>query len=88
MVLVEADVGGLDEHRNDDPLIASLKECRQAIAAGKPLPLLPARSATPARTCAQQFFRGLPEQMWSPELNAKLLAPGANKSGVVRRLHL
>jgi len=25
------------------------------------------------RTCAQQFFRGLPEAAWSPELNAKLL---------------
>jgi len=23
--------------------------------------------------CAQQFFRGLPEKEWSPELNAKLL---------------
>ena len=23
--------------------------------------------------CAQQFFRGLPEAQWSPELNAKLL---------------
>ena len=73
MVLVEADVGSLDEHRSDDPLIASLKECRQAVAASKPLPSLPAQSGAPARSCAQQFFRGLPEQMWSPQLNAKLL---------------
>ena len=73
MVLVEADVGRLDEHRSDDPLIASLKECRQAIAAGNPLPLLPAQSGAPAHSCAQQFFRGLPEQMWSPQLNARLL---------------
>jgi pimeloyl-ACP methyl ester carboxylesterase len=73
LVLVEADVGGLDEHRSDDPLIASLRECRQAILEGKPLPLLPARAGTPARTCAQQFFRGLPEQAWSPQLNATLL---------------
>jgi len=73
MVLVEADVGGLDEHRSDDPLIASLKECRRAIAESKPLPLLPTQAGTPARNCAQQSFRGLPEQMWSPELNAKLL---------------
>src|SRR5215472_3872868 len=73
MVLVEADVGGLDEHRSDDPLIASLKECRQAVAASKPLPSLPAQSGAPTRSCAQQFFRGLPEQMWSPQLNAKLL---------------
>lgn len=73
LVLVEADVGALDAHRSDDPLIASLKECRQAIAEGKPLPLLPARSGTPTRSCAQQFFRGLPEQMWSAQLNDKLL---------------
>ena len=73
LVLVEADVGGADEHPGDTRLIASLRECRDAIAAGKPLPASPARPGRPARTCAQQFFRGLPEAMWSPELNAKLL---------------
>ena len=73
LVLVEADVGGANEHRGDARYIASLRECRDAIAAGEPLPALPARPGRPARTCAQQFFRGLPEAMWSPELNAKLL---------------
>jgi len=73
MVLVEADVGGADEHQGDARHIASLRECREAITAGKPLPLLPARPGRPDRTCAQQFFRGLPEHMWSPELNARLL---------------
>lgn len=73
MVLVEADVGGPDEHRSDARYIASLRECREAIAEGKPPPLLPARPGQPDRSCAQQFFRGLPEQMWSPELNARLL---------------
>jgi pimeloyl-ACP methyl ester carboxylesterase len=73
LVLVEADVGGADEHRGDARHIASLRECRDAIAAGKPLPASPARPGRPARTCMQQFFRGLPEAMWSPELNAKLL---------------
>jgi pimeloyl-ACP methyl ester carboxylesterase len=73
LVLVEADVGGADEHRGDARRIASLRECRDAVAAGKPLPALPARPGRPARTCAQQFFRGLPEGMWSQELNAKLL---------------
>jgi hypothetical protein len=72
-VLVEADVEGADDHRGDTRHIASLRECRDAIAAGQPLPALPARPGGPARTCAQQFFRGLPESMWSPELNAKLL---------------
>jgi pimeloyl-ACP methyl ester carboxylesterase len=73
LVLVEADVGGADEHPGDARLIASLRECRDAIAADKALPALPARSGRPTRSCAQQFFRGLPEAMWSPELNAKLL---------------
>jgi pimeloyl-ACP methyl ester carboxylesterase len=71
LVLVEADVtSSPEERRGHARLIASLRECREAIAGGKPLPALPGR---PARTCAQQFFRGLPEAMWSPELNAKLL---------------
>lgn len=73
LVLVEADVGGPDEHGGDARIIASLRECRDAIAAGKPLPMLPARPGRPPRSCAQQFFRGLPEAMWSPQLNAKLL---------------
>jgi pimeloyl-ACP methyl ester carboxylesterase len=73
LVLVEADAGGADEHPGDSRIIGQLRECRDAIVAGKPLPLMPRRSDQPARTCAQQFFRGLPEAMWSPELNAKLL---------------
>jgi len=73
LVLVEADVGGPNEHRGDLKRIAELRECRDAVAAGKPLPPLPARPGQPARSCAQQFFRGLPESMWSPELNARLL---------------
>jgi hypothetical protein len=51
-----------------------MRECRDAIAAGRPLPQEPAHSDRPARSCAQRFFfRGLPEAMWTPELNAKLL---------------
>src|SRR5579864_6847690 len=73
MVLVEADVGGPQEHRGDGERIAELRECRDAVAAGRPLPPLPTPSGGPPRSCAQQFFRGLPEIMWSAELNAKLL---------------
>ena len=74
LVLVEADVvSSPEERRGQARLIASLRECRDAIAAGKPLPQLPAPPGGPAPSCAQQFFRGLPEAMWSPELNAKLL---------------
>jgi pimeloyl-ACP methyl ester carboxylesterase len=74
LVLVEADVvSGADEHHGDAAAMASLRECREAIAAGKTLPMLPSRPGRPPRNCAQQFFRGLPEAMWSPQLNAKLL---------------
>jgi pimeloyl-ACP methyl ester carboxylesterase len=73
LVLVEADVGGADEHRGDFRIIDSLRECRDAIVARQPLPALPIRPGRPRQTCAQQFFRGLPEAMWSPQLNAKLL---------------
>jgi pimeloyl-ACP methyl ester carboxylesterase len=80
LVLVEADPSDLEpsemrekEHRSQKNLIAKLRECRDSVAAGKPLPLLPARPGRPPRTCAQQFFRGLPEAAWSPALNAKLL---------------
>lgn len=75
LVLVEADtVSSPEEQRGHAKLVASMRECRDAIASGKPLPQVPTRPGGPARTCAQDFFfRGLPEAMWSPELNAKLL---------------
>jgi pimeloyl-ACP methyl ester carboxylesterase len=73
LVMVEADVGGPAEHKGDQGLIAGLRACREAIATGKTLPMLPERPGRPPRNCTQQFFRGLPEAMWSPELNAKLL---------------
>jgi pimeloyl-ACP methyl ester carboxylesterase len=75
LVLVEADiVSSPEERRGHAKLIASMRECRDAIATGKPLPQLSAHPGDPSRSCAQQFFfRGLPEVMWSPELNAKLL---------------
>jgi hypothetical protein len=79
-VLVEADPSDLEpsemrekEHLSQKNLIAKLRECRDSVAEGKPLPLLPARPGRPPRTCAQQFFRGLPEAAWSPALNARLL---------------
>ena len=73
LVLVEADVGIPGERQGDTERIAELRECRDAVAAHTPLPPLPPRPGRPPRDCAQQFFRGLPEAVWSAALNAKLL---------------
>jgi pimeloyl-ACP methyl ester carboxylesterase len=59
-----------EQHRTDGKILSQLRECRNAVAGHKPLPKLGPGSE---RTCAQQFFRGLPEAKWSQELNAKLL---------------
>jgi pimeloyl-ACP methyl ester carboxylesterase len=79
LVLVEADVGAPVERRGDASYVVSLRACRDAIAAGKPLPQMPSSPGRPVRNCAQQFFRGLPEAMWSPELNASLLRLAQSK---------
>lgn len=80
LILVDADADDAvpksrqeDDHRGEVGIISQLRDCRNAIAEHKPLPELPSRPGQPHRTCAQQFFRGLPEAEWSPELNAKLL---------------
>jgi pimeloyl-ACP methyl ester carboxylesterase len=62
-----------DDHRGEVQIVTQLRRCRDAVAQHKPLPLLPPRPHQPRRTCAQQFFRGLPEAVWSPQLNAVLL---------------
>src|SRR5215469_4901798 len=49
LVLVEADVGIPGERRGDAERIAELRECRDAVASGKPLPPLPARPGRPSR---------------------------------------
>jgi pimeloyl-ACP methyl ester carboxylesterase len=61
------------EHLGDKDIIAQLRDCRNAVAEHKPLPLFKSRPGQPQRTCAQQFFRGIPEKEWSPGLNATLL---------------
>jgi len=62
-----------EQHRREVEILSKLRDCRNAIGGHKPLPSLQPRPGQPQRTCAQQFFRGLPEAEWSPELNAKLL---------------
>jgi pimeloyl-ACP methyl ester carboxylesterase len=80
LVLVDADPDDLEPkamqeetHRGHAGILSQLRDCRNAIAEHKPLPPLKSRPGQPQRSCAQQFFRGLPEAAWSPELNAKLL---------------
>jgi pimeloyl-ACP methyl ester carboxylesterase len=53
--------------------VAELRACRAALAAGKPLPRLPSTPGKPGPDCSQQFFRGIPERMFSQQLNATIL---------------
>jgi pimeloyl-ACP methyl ester carboxylesterase len=89
LVLVEADPSDVEpkalqdeDHRGIAGYLPKLRACRDAVAAGKPLPLLPPRPGQPHRTCAQQFFRGLPEAQWSPALNARLLDIARTKTAM------
>src|SRR5207248_9892577 len=80
LVMVDADPDDLEPqtmqeetHRGHAGIISQLRDCRNAIAEHKPLPVINQRPGRPQRNCAQQFFAGLPEPEWRPELNAKLL---------------
>jgi pimeloyl-ACP methyl ester carboxylesterase len=80
LVLVDADATDLEpkvmqeeDRRGRAGFVSRLRDCRNAIAEHKPLPALGSGPGDSQKTCAQQFFRGLPEAKWSPELNAKLL---------------
>jgi pimeloyl-ACP methyl ester carboxylesterase len=68
-----------EQHRMEVGIVSRLRDCRNAIAEHKASPTLPPRPGQPQRSCAQQFFRGLPEEAWSPELNARLLEIAATK---------
>jgi hypothetical protein len=80
MVLVDADATDLEpkwmqqlDRRGRQDLVSQLRDCRNAIAEHKPLPVLSAGGGDSRKTCAQElFFRGFPEVKWSPDLNAKL----------------
>lgn len=86
LVMVEADPMDLeskamqdDDHAGEKSYLPSVRACRDAVASGKPLPALRPSPGQPYRTCAQQFFRGIPDTAWSPELNAKLLEIAQSK---------
>jgi pimeloyl-ACP methyl ester carboxylesterase len=80
MVMVDADFTDLEPKEMQDgdrdgreEFASRLRECGKAVAERKPLLPLGSSPSDRGKTCAQQFFRGLPEKEWSPELNAKLL---------------
>jgi pimeloyl-ACP methyl ester carboxylesterase len=86
LVLVDADPDDVEpqamregELRGIARIVSQLRDCRDAVAGHKPLPPLRSSPGEPQQTCAQQFFRGLPEAAWSPELNAKLLEIAESK---------
>jgi pimeloyl-ACP methyl ester carboxylesterase len=87
LVMVEADASDVDAPENrksdDDGILGFVPlatACRNAVAAGNADAELPADSSSPGPQpkCASLFFRGLPDRMWSPGLNAKLLELGGH----------
>lgn len=81
LVLVDGEDGDVEppaQRSHDDreyaSIVAELRACRNALASGRHLPMLAARGKGARMTCAQQFFRGLPEHTFSPALNAAVLA--------------
>jgi pimeloyl-ACP methyl ester carboxylesterase len=79
---VEPNARREEQHRKEVGIVCRLRDCRNAMAEHKALPALPSRPGQPQRSCAQQFFRGLPEAAWSPQLNAKLLEIAETKVAI------
>jgi pimeloyl-ACP methyl ester carboxylesterase len=80
LVMAEADASDVepadlkaDDDRGNVGFAPAVRACGAAVAAGKPA-LLPHREGRPDRSCAVIFFRGLPDEIWSPALNASLQA--------------
>lgn len=89
LVLVHGDASDVDtpdnrrlEDERNLAFVPQLRQCRDAIAAGHATFGLPPPPGRPPRMCAQQFFRGLPEAQWSPELNARLIELAQHKTAM------
>jgi pimeloyl-ACP methyl ester carboxylesterase len=67
-----------DDHRGQSEFLPEVRACRDAVAAGKPLPPL-SQSGPTSHTCAEMFFRSWPEVAWSRELNDKMLQLAQSK---------
>ena len=86
LVLADAEASDVDTPQNraaDDNRVLSflprIAACRAAIAAGDANPMVSAAPGRPPRDCRAGFFRGFPEEEWSPELNASVRAIGGRK---------
>ena len=80
IVLVDADDADVEpakwrarDNRNVRDIIATMRLCQNAVIRGLPLPQLPSPGGHPPGSCADQFFRGLPEKRFSNALNSALL---------------
>jgi pimeloyl-ACP methyl ester carboxylesterase len=78
LVLVDGEDGDVEppaERAKDDasfaPILRELRQCRNALQAGSPPPMLP--HTKPPMRCYQQFFRGIPERMFPARLNQVIL---------------
>jgi hypothetical protein len=85
LVLVDGDSTDLEppalqeaDHRTAREIVAVYRDCRDALAAGKPL-ALPAQHGHRAWACDRYLFRGLPEAAWSRELNETVAAIARSK---------
>jgi pimeloyl-ACP methyl ester carboxylesterase len=80
LVLVDGDASDVDtpaNRRSDDDggqgFVPQLRDCRNAIAAGRIDWAPPSPPGRTPRPCARIFFRGLPDSAWSDALNARLI---------------
>jgi pimeloyl-ACP methyl ester carboxylesterase len=61
------------DHDRIHAIAGGLQACGAAVAHYRSLPTTQPRPSWPGRPCDQQFFRGLPEKMFSTQLNDQLL---------------
>lgn len=94
LVLVEADTSDVEpkamqEERSprQRPVCGAAWKVLQRRRRGDAVAAAYPRPGQLHRTCAQQFFRGLPEAKWSPELKREAITDRADKGRDVRRIY-
>lgn len=80
LVLVDGEDGDVEDPKQraaDDrsygAVTRELLQCRNALEAGRKPPMLPTPPGKPKVACTQQYFRGIPERMFPPQLNATIM---------------